>query len=90
LCRRRRAGARGCSNRSSRAIPRAGGGAPGEITPGEAATIAGVSKTFVQTAGFAKERVAQGHLLRILTAGDDLEDADEDICDAEAIDDCDR
>ena len=61
----------------------------GEITPGEAATIAGVYETFVRTAGIAKEKVAQGNLLRILTAGDDVEDEDEDIGDAEAIDDCD-
>ena len=44
----------------------------GEITPGEAATIAGVYETFVRTAGTAKEKVAQGNLLRILTAGDDV------------------
>jgi hypothetical protein len=61
----------------------------GEITPGEAATIAGVSETFVRTAGTAKEKVARGNLLRILTAGDDVEDENEDIGDAEAIDDCD-
>jgi hypothetical protein len=60
----------------------------GEITPGEAATIAGVYETFVRTAGIAKEKIAQG-LLRILTAGGDVEDEDEDIGDAEAIDDCD-
>jgi hypothetical protein len=58
----------------------------GEITPGEAATIAGVYEAFVRTAGIAKEKVAQGNLLRILTAGDDVEDEDEDIGDAEAID----
>jgi hypothetical protein len=40
-----------------------------------------------QGAGIAKEQVAQGNLLRILTAGDDVEDEDEDIGDAEAIDD---
>jgi hypothetical protein len=56
----------------------------GEITPGEAATIAGVYETFVRTADIAKE-----NLLRILTAGDDVEDEDEDIGNAEAIDDCD-
>jgi hypothetical protein len=61
----------------------------GEITPGEAATIAGVFETFVRTAGIAKEKIAQGNLRRILTAGDDVEDEDEDIGDAEAIDDCD-
>jgi hypothetical protein len=33
------------------------------------------------------EKVAQGNLLR--TASDDVEDEDEDIGDAEAIDDCD-
>jgi hypothetical protein len=32
----------------------------GEITPGEAATIAGVYESFVRTAGIAKEKVAQG------------------------------
>ena len=63
--------------------------AGGEITPGEAATIAGVYETFVRTAGIAKEKVAQGNLLRILTAGDDVEDEDGDIVDAEAIGDCD-
>jgi hypothetical protein len=61
----------------------------GEVTPGEAATIAEVYETFMRTAGIARERVAQGNLLRILTAGDDVEDEDEDVGDAEAIDDCD-
>jgi hypothetical protein len=42
----------------------------------------------VRTAGIAKEKVAQTNLLRILAAGDDVEDEDEDIGDAEAIDDC--
>jgi hypothetical protein len=32
----------------------------GEITPGEAATIAGVCETFVRTAGIAREKVAPG------------------------------
>ena len=59
----------------------------GEITPGAAATIAGVYDTFVRTAGIAREKVAQGNLLRILTAGDDVEDEDEDIGDAKPIDD---
>ena len=58
----------------------------GAIPPGETATIAGVYETFVRTAGIAKEKIAQGNLLRILTAGDDVEDEDEDIGDAEAID----
>ena len=61
----------------------------GEITPGEAATIAGVYETFVRTAGTAREKVARGNLLQFLTGGDDIEDEDEDIGDAEAIDDCD-
>jgi hypothetical protein len=59
----------------------------GEITPGDAATIAGVCETFVRTAGIAREKVDRGNLLQILTTGDDLED--ENIGDAEAIDDCD-
>jgi hypothetical protein len=62
----------------------------GEVTPGKAATIAGVYETFVRTAGTAKEKVARGNLLQILTAGDKVEDEDEDIGDAEAIDDCGR
>jgi hypothetical protein len=41
----------------------------------------------VRTAGIAKAKVVRGNLLRILTAGDDVED--EDIGDVEAIDDCD-
>jgi hypothetical protein len=60
-----------------------------EITPGEAATIAGVYATFVRTAGTAREKVARGNLLQFLTADDGVEDADEDVGDAEAIDDCD-
>ena len=42
----------------------------------------------IQTGG-KQYKVAQGNLLRILTAGDDVEDEDEDVGDAEAIDDCD-
>jgi hypothetical protein len=61
----------------------------GEITPGEVAAIAEVYETFLRTAGIAGEKVARGNRLRILTAGDDLEDEDEDIDDAAAIDDCD-
>jgi hypothetical protein len=62
----------------------------GQITPGEGAAIAGVYETFVRTAGTAREKVARGgNLLRILTADDGVEDKDEDIGDAEAIDDCD-
>ena len=61
----------------------------GEITPGEAATIAAVYETFVRTAGIAREKVVRGNLLQILTAGDDVEDEDADIGDAEAIDGCD-
>jgi hypothetical protein len=59
----------------------------GQITPGEAAAIAGVYETLVRTAGTAREKVARGNLLQILqilTAGDDVEDADKDIGDAEA------
>ena len=44
----------------------------GEITPGEAATIAGVYETIVRTAGTGREKVARGNLLPILTAGDDV------------------
>ena len=61
----------------------------GEITPGEAATIAVVYETLVRTAGVAREKGARGNLLQTLTAGDDVEDEDEEIGDAEAIDDCD-
>jgi hypothetical protein len=61
----------------------------GEITPGEAATIAGVYETFVRTAGTAKEKVGPASLLRILTGADDVDDEDEDIGDAGAGDDCD-
>jgi hypothetical protein len=60
----------------------------GEITSGEAATIGGVYETFPRTAGIAREKVARSNGLRILTAGDDVEDEDEDIGDAAAIDDC--
>jgi hypothetical protein len=52
----------------------------GEITPGEAATIAGVYETFARTAGIAAKKVARGNLLQSLTA------ADERIGDAEASD----
>src|SRR5262249_40266593 len=58
----------------------------GEITPGEAATIAVGYETFVRTAGTAREKVARGNLLQFVTAGDDIEDEDEDVGDAEAID----
>jgi hypothetical protein len=61
----------------------------GEITPGKAATIAGVYETFVRTAGTAREKVARGNLLQILTAGDGVEGENEGIGHAEAIDDCD-
>jgi hypothetical protein len=40
-------------------------------------------------AGDMLEKVGRGNLLKVLTAGDDVEDEDEDIGDAEAIDDCD-
>jgi hypothetical protein len=61
----------------------------GEITPGEAATIAAVYETFVRTGGTAKEKVARRNLLQILTAADDV-DEDEDIGDAEVGEDCNR
>ena len=61
----------------------------GEITPGEAATIAGVYETFARTAGIATEKVARGNLLQFFTAGDDIEDEDEDIGDGEAGEDWD-
>ncbi len=50
----------------------------GEITPGEAATIAGVYETFVRTAGTGREKVARCNLLQILTAGDDDTEASDD------------
>jgi hypothetical protein len=61
----------------------------GAITPGEAATIAGDCETFLRTAGIAREKVAQGNLLQILIANDDVEDDDEDVGDAESLDGCD-
>ena len=42
----------------------------------------------MRTAGIARQKVARGNLLQILTAGDDVKDEDEDIGDAEAIDVC--
>jgi hypothetical protein len=62
----------------------------GEITPGEAATIAGVYEIFVGTAGIARANNACSNLPQILTAGDDVGDEDEDIGDAKAIGDCNR
>jgi hypothetical protein len=38
-----------------------------------------------RTAGTAGKKVTRGNLLQILTAGDVVEDADEDVGDAEAI-----
>ena len=43
----------------------------------------------MRTADTASENVARGNLLQFVTAGDDVQDEDEDIGDAEAIDDCD-
>jgi hypothetical protein len=63
--------------------------AGGAIMLDEAATFAGVYETFGRTAGTAKKKVARGNLLQILTAGEVVEDEDEDIGDAEACDDCD-
>jgi hypothetical protein len=62
----------------------------GEITPGEAAAIAGVYGTIVRISGTAREKVARGNVLQIVTTGDGVEDADEGTGDPEAIDDCDR
>jgi hypothetical protein len=61
----------------------------GEITPGEAATIAGVYETLCERPALPRRRSPKGNLLRILTAGDDVEDEDEDIDGAEDIDDSD-
>ena len=61
--------------------------ARGEITPGEAARIAGVYETFVRTAGTVKEKGLGGGLLRILTADDDVGDDGEDIGEGDDIED---
>jgi hypothetical protein len=61
----------------------------GEITPSEAATIAGSTRPSCERPALPRRRSPRGKLLRISTAGDDVEDEDEDIGDAEAIDDCD-
>jgi hypothetical protein len=60
----------------------------GRITPGEAATIAGSTRPWCDRPALPRRRSPR-NLLRILTAGDDVEDEDEDIDDAEAIDHCD-
>jgi hypothetical protein len=74
---------RGCSDP---AVRQSRGLAAGLPKQGDARRVC---KTFVRTAGIAREKVTRGNLLQILTAGDDVEDEDEDIGDAEAIDDCD-
>jgi hypothetical protein len=98
--RRRPARLPDCPGWNSRLRPRAGGGtivsramnavttalACGEITRGEAATIAGIYETFVRTAGAAS---GEGRPRQPAADLDDVEDEDEDIADAEAIDDCD-
>jgi hypothetical protein len=44
----------------------------GETSRREAATSAGVYETFVRTAGIAKEKIARGNPLQILTAGETI------------------
>ncbi len=72
--------------------------ARGEITPGEAETIAGVVDTFVRAIEATKKEGSRLDLLQILTAGNYDEDNSEDNCDAgdyeetgdyEEADDCD-
>jgi len=48
--------------------------AQGEITPGEAETIAGVVDTFVRAIETTKKNGSRLNLLEILTAGNDAED----------------
>jgi hypothetical protein len=62
--------------------------ARGEITPGEAARIAGVYESFVRTAGTVREKEAGARLLQILTAHDVGSD-DEDIGKGDDIEDSD-
>ena len=52
--------------------------ARGEITPGEAETIAGVVDTFVRAIETTKKDGSRLNLLQILTAGDDDEENSED------------
>jgi hypothetical protein len=72
--------------------------AHGEITPGEAETIAGVVDTFVRAIGVTKKEGSRFNLMQILTAPScgednsenysDREDYEEN-CDYEETDDCD-
>ena len=55
--------------------------ARGEITPGEAETIAGVVDTFVRAIETTKKDGSRFNLLQILTAGDDDEENSEDDSD---------
>jgi hypothetical protein len=59
--------------------------AMGEITPGEAARIAGVYETFVRTAGAVREKELSAGLLQILMADDDVDGDDEDIGEGDDI-----
>jgi hypothetical protein len=79
----------------SRAIRRAGGGAAerGDARRGDFArdepsppSVFRAMNAIIRRDGSDPQ---QGNLPAILTAGDDVEDEDEDIGDAEAIDDCD-
>ena len=72
--------------------------ARGEITPGEAETIAGVVDTFVRAIETTKKDGSRFNLLQILRAGDDDEENSEDDSDGgdyeeageyEETDDCD-
>jgi hypothetical protein len=72
--------------------------ARGEITPGEAETIAGVVDTFVRAIETTKKDGSRFNLLQILSAGDDDEENSEDDSDSgdyeeageyEETDDCD-
>jgi Family of unknown function (DUF5681) len=53
--------------------------AMGEITPGEAARIAGVYETFVRIAGAVREKGLGAGLLQILMADDDVDEGDEEV-----------
>jgi hypothetical protein len=61
----------------------------GQITPGEAARIAGVYETFVRTARSVREKRIGAGLLQILTTDDDARDDDDDIGGGDDGEDCD-
>ena len=58
----------------------------GEITPGEAETIAGVVETFVRAIETTKKEGSGLNLLEILAAGDSDEDDPEENCDGDDYD----